>query len=121
PALVQRNLRYFGEAVDQIQSIAWKKIEIERQDHVVRQTMRFLRDNGAHGVGLSSWGPAIFCFGEDLRTLEAKTQAFLSDTNVGGTCFLTRANNTGAVTIEEENGVYGSRFEAADLQRTVHR
>ncbi len=121
PALVQRNLRYFGEAVDQIQSIAWKKVEIERQDHVVRQTMRFLRDNGAHGVGLSSWGPAIFCFGEDLRGLEVETRAFLSDTDVGGACFLTRANNIGAVTIEEENGVYGSRVEAADLQRTVYR
>lgn len=34
---------------------------------------------------------------------------------------LGRANNNGAVVIEEENGVYGSHFEAADLQRTVHR
>jgi len=121
PALVQQNLEYFGQAVDLIQNIAWKKIEVERQDPIVKHTMRFLRGNGAHGVGLSSWGPAIFCFGEDLRDLEAKTQAFLADTDVGGACFLTRANNTGAVVIEEENGVYGSRFEAANLQRTVHR
>jgi len=121
PALVQQDLRYFGEAVDQIQNVAWKKVEVERQDPIVRQTMRFLRDHGAHGVGLSSWGPAIFCFGEDLRELEARTRDFLADTDVGGACFLTRANNTGATVIEEENGVYGSRLEAADLQRTVHR
>lgn len=39
----------------------------------------------------------------------------------GGICFLTRANNTGAVIIEEQNGVYGSRSEAANLQRALHR
>jgi len=97
PALVQRDLKTFGEAVDQIQNIAWKKVEVKEQDPIVRQVMAFLRDNGAHGVGLSSWGPAIFCFGEDLRALEAKTRAFLADTKAGGTCFLTRANNTGAM------------------------
>jgi predicted sugar kinase len=102
PALVQWDLEAFGEAVDQIQNIAWKKVEVEEQDPVVRQVMAFLRDNGAYGVGLSSWGPAIFCFGENLRTLEARTREFLASTNAGGTCFLTRANNTGAAVIEEE-------------------
>jgi len=121
PALVQQDLQSFGEAVDQIQNIAWKKVEVEEQDPIVRMTMAFLRDNGAHGVGLSSWGPAIFCFGEDLRMLEAKTQAFFASANAGGVCFLTRANNTGAVVIEEQNGVYGSRSETANLQRTFHR
>ncbi len=121
PALVQRDLEDFGEAVDQIQTMAWKKVEVEKQDTIVSATMAFLRDNGAYGVGLSSWGPAIFCFGEELSTLEAKTRAFLADTSSGGVCFLTRANNTGAVVIEDQNGVYESRLETANLQRTFHR
>ena len=121
PALVQRDLRHFGEAVDQIQNMAWKKVEVEEQDPVVRLTMDFLRENGAYGVGLSSWGPAIFCFGEDLSTLETKTRAFLEDTDAGGVCFLTQPNNTGAVVIEEQDGVHGSRSEAANLQGTFHR
>jgi len=100
PAIVQQDLETFGQAVDQIQDIAWKKVEVERQDPIVRQVMAFLRDNRGHGVGLSSWGPAIFCFGEDLRTLEAKTRVFLANTDAGGTCFLTRANNTGAVMMQ---------------------
>lgn len=99
PSLVQHDLESFGEAVDQIQNMGWKKVEIEKQDPIVRLTMDFLRDNSACGVGLSSWGPAIFCFGKDLRSLEAKTQAFLADRNPGGYCFLTKANNTGAEVI----------------------
>jgi len=121
PALVQRDLKYFGDAVDQIQDMAWKKVEVEEQDPIVRLTMAFLRENGACGVGLSSWGPAIFCFGEDLSTLEMKTQAFLDSTDAGGICFLTQPNNTGAVVLEEQNGVHGSRSKAANLQRAFHR
>ena len=120
PALVQRALEPFGEAVDHIQNIAWKKVEVAEQDPIVRTTMAFLRANGAHGVGLSSWGPAIFCFGEDLRELEVRTRAFLTNTDAGGTCFLTRANNAGAEVTEVSNGVYGDRSEAAYLQGTLH-
>jgi beta-ribofuranosylaminobenzene 5'-phosphate synthase len=121
PALVQQDLEYFGHAIDQIQDIGWKKVEVEEQDPIIRQTMSFLRENGGYGVGLSSWGPAIFCFGQDLKNLEILTNAFLRDNNSGGVCFLTKANNTGAVVIEGQNGVYGNRPETADLQRTVYR
>jgi hypothetical protein len=100
PALIQQDLESFGEAMDQIQNIAWKKVEVEEQDPIVRQVTAFLQDNGAYGVGLSSWGPAIFCFGKDLRALEVETRTFLQHTNPSSTCFLTRANNTGAIVME---------------------
>lgn len=119
PALVQRDLEYFGQAIDQIQNIGWKKVEVDEQDSIVRQTMKFLRENGGYGVGLSSWGPAIFCFGENLKDLKASTNKFLRENNPDGICFLTKANNTGAMMIEDQNGVYGSSSEATDLQGTV--
>lgn len=117
PALVQQDLESFGHAVDLIQSIGWKKVEVQEQDPIVRLTMSFLKDNGAYGVGLSSWGPAVFCFGKNLGVLKAKTQAFLSSMNASGICFLTKARNSGAAIIEDRNGVYGSRSETADIQR----
>lgn len=116
PAVVQHDLKSFGDAVDIIQCIGWKKIEIEKQDDIVKQTMSFLRNNGGYGVGLSSWGPAIFCFGDDLTSLQSKTSDFLSENNPGGYCFLTRVNNSGA-TIINENGIHGNRSKTADLQR----
>ena len=100
PALIQRDLEYFGQAVDQIQNIGWKKVEIEKQDTIVSQTMKFLRENGGQGVGMSSWGPTIFCFGENLKDLKESTKAFLLKNNPDGICFLTKANNTGAMVTE---------------------
>jgi len=119
PAMIQSDLESFADAVDQIQSIGWKKVEINEQDEIVRQTMAFLSDNGGRGVGLSSWGPAIFCFGEDLKHLEKMTNEFLEENNPEGYCFLTRANNTGAMVIDEER-IHGSRPETANLQRSFH-
>jgi beta-ribofuranosylaminobenzene 5'-phosphate synthase len=116
PAIVQHDLNSFGEAVDIIQCIGWKKTEIEKQDEIVKQTMSFIRSNGGYGVGLSSWGPAIFCFGEDLTSLQAKASDFLTENNPGGYCFLTHANNSGA-TILDENGIHRNRSKTADLQR----
>jgi len=120
PALVQKDIEYFGRAIDRIQNLGWKKVEVEEQDPIVRQTMDFLRKNGGYGVGLSSWGPAIFCFGENLENLEKSTRNFLHDNNPGGFCFLTKPNNIGATIIEDQNGFYGSRSKTTDLQRTIY-
>lgn len=119
PSIIEQDLLSFGDAVKQIQSIGWKKVEINEQDEIIRETIAFLDKNGGYGVGLSSWGPAIFCFGKDLKQLESKTNEFLLDKNLGGYCFITRANNTGAIIINEER-IHGSRFETENKQRAFH-
>ena len=96
PAIFERDLPAFGEAINLMQTFGWKKVEIDAQGGVLQQTLDFLRDNGAIGAGVSSWGPAIFAVGTDLPALRQKTQAFLKTLPDGGTCFITGANNTGA-------------------------
>jgi beta-ribofuranosylaminobenzene 5'-phosphate synthase len=96
PAVFEEDLHAFGEAINDIQTFGWKKVEIDAQGGVLQRTLDFLRGNGAIGAGVSSWGPAIFAVGEDLPPLEAKTEAFLKTSPGGGVCFITRANNVGA-------------------------
>jgi len=96
PALVENELISFGEAINCIQEIGWKKIEVDAQGAIIQNTMDFLRNNGAVGVGLSSWGPALYALGEDLESLQEKTTNFLARLPNGGTCFTTKANNIGA-------------------------
>jgi len=96
PALVEEDIFSFGEAVNRIQEIGWKKIEVGIQGAILKKTIEFLRNNGAIGVGLSSWGPALYVLGEELETLQKKTQQFLASLPNGGTCFITSANNVGA-------------------------
>ena len=96
PALIEEDVFTFGEAVNRIQEIGWKKIEVDVQGTILKKTIEFLRNNGAIGVGLSSWGPALYVLGEDLESLQEKTQRFLASLPSGGTCFITKANNIGA-------------------------
>jgi predicted sugar kinase len=48
---------------------------------------------------MSSWGPALFAFGEDLSELKAKADGWLSG-HGGGTTILTKANNVGAQLVD---------------------
>ncbi|MBI2979640.1 MAG: beta-ribofuranosylaminobenzene 5'-phosphate synthase [Chloroflexi bacterium] len=94
PAILERDLESFGSALEETQKYGFKKFEFRAQSHNILQCKDFLKQNGGIGVGMSSWGAAIFAFGEDLSDLEQKARRFL-DKNMGGTCFITHANNTG--------------------------
>jgi beta-ribofuranosylaminobenzene 5'-phosphate synthase len=94
PAIIERDLESFGFAVEESQKYGFKTFEFRAQSRDIFQCMDFLKQNGGTGVGMSSWGPTLFAFGEDLTDLCEKTRRFLAD-NMGGTCFITHANNTG--------------------------
>jgi beta-ribofuranosylaminobenzene 5'-phosphate synthase len=96
PALVERDLAAFGSALEAIQSAGWKQVEIRAQDIAVRKTMDFLRENGAQGVAMSSWGPAVAAFGENMGALTECAAAYVASLPEGGAVTLTRANNHGA-------------------------
>ena len=96
PAIFEKDLHAFGDAINRMQRFGWKKVEIDAQGGILQRTLDFLCDNGALGAGISSWGPAIFAVGDDLPELQQKTQQFLQTLPAGGTCFITQANNTGA-------------------------
>ncbi len=96
PAIHEENLHAFGDAINRIQTFGWKKVEIDAQRGVLQQTLDFLRESGAIGAGVSSWGPAIFAVGENLSALHRKTEAFLDSLPDGGSCFVTQPNNVGA-------------------------
>jgi beta-ribofuranosylaminobenzene 5'-phosphate synthase len=96
PALFEKNLQTFGSAIDDLQKYGWKKIEIDYQEPLILETMNYMRKEGAAGVGLSSWGPLIYAFGDDLETLRYKVENHLGD-NGGGTCMIVHASNHGLV------------------------
>jgi beta-ribofuranosylaminobenzene 5'-phosphate synthase len=60
--------------------------------------VNFLHENGAVGVGQSSWGPALYGLvqGEtQAKNLSDRLDRFLKE-RCGGMAFITTANNTGA-------------------------
>lgn len=102
PAILEEDMRRFGEALNQIQTFGWKRVEIDAQGQELQQTLEFLQHNGALGAGVSSWGPAICAVSLDIEELKRKTAAFLETLPKGGICFVTRANNVGVQIVPEK-------------------
>ena len=96
PSVIEKDMLSFGKALNEIQTFGWKRVEIDAQGVELQHTVDFLMENGALGVGVSSWGPAICVLSEDIGKLKRKTENFLSSLPNGGTCFVARANNKGA-------------------------
>lgn len=101
PALAERDINSFGEALTGIQEIIggyFAQVQggkFTRAD--VAESVEFLREVGAYGVGQSSWGPALYGVvkQEEAKTALKKVQAYLN-THAGGEAFIAKANNKGA-------------------------
>ncbi|WAI02182.1 beta-ribofuranosylaminobenzene 5'-phosphate synthase [Methanogenium organophilum] len=95
PGIIEKDLDLFGTAVNAVQSLGLKKVELGLQPPLVHDLITALRDTGAAGVGLSSFGPTVYAIGDTgmqdtLRTAEE----VMGET--GGSVVLTRACNHGA-------------------------
>ncbi len=92
PALVEEDIVTFGESINRIQEIGFKKKEVELQP-VSAKLMQALKEGGAYGAGMSSFGPAVYAFGEDAEALKKISEEFLGEM---GMVFITKARNEGA-------------------------
>ena len=101
PALIEGDMHNFGKALNSIQTYGWKKVEIDAQGDELQLTLDFLKTSGAFGAGVSSWGPAVCVLGEEIEELKRETEAFLKRLPNGGSCFITRANNSGAYVVSD--------------------
>jgi beta-ribofuranosylaminobenzene 5'-phosphate synthase len=101
PAILEEDIEVFGRGMEDFQELGFKVFEFRAQTELMHNCLQFLKDNGGRGVGMSSWGPALFAFGEDLAELHQKTEEWLA-AHGGGETIMTKANNVGISVIEQE-------------------
>ena len=94
PAVLEEDLKTFGAAMAAYQRHGFKVFEAETQGPLIAACAEFLSSSGGEGVGMSSWGPTLFAFGDDLTALRDKAERWLAS-NGGGEVILTKANNDG--------------------------
>ncbi len=63
PSIVEEDIESFGEAINEIQNIGFKKIEVDLQNNDVKELLK-LCQKYSYGAGLSSFGPTIYCIAE---------------------------------------------------------
>lgn len=96
PGLVEEDLDLFGNAVNRIQELGFKKVEHSLQPPLIADLLDAIRAAGAAGAGLSSFGPTVFAFGEgSMHAVESAAREALMATG-GGSITLTRGRNVGA-------------------------
>jgi beta-ribofuranosylaminobenzene 5'-phosphate synthase len=97
PGLVERDLDLFGSSINAVQGLGFKKVELSLQPPVVHGLLSTLRNAGAAGSGMSSFGPAVFALGDtNLPELERAARSFMREQAGGGTTIITTARNSGA-------------------------
>lgn len=100
PALIEQDLDTFGRAITEIQKHVgdcFKEVQGGRFAHrEVASLIRELGRRGAHGVGQSSWGPAVFALAADEEHAHDLATVARAKVNPGGVVHLTAFDNAGA-------------------------
>jgi beta-ribofuranosylaminobenzene 5'-phosphate synthase len=91
PALFEEDMAIFGSSINAIQELGFKKKEIALAP-ISNVLMKILREEGACGAGMSSFGPTVYAFGEDAERLKNISMEFLGKK---GQVFITKARNKG--------------------------
>lgn len=93
PFLLERNIEAVGDAINRIQGLGFKNVEVSRQAQNVRDLMANMRQFGAYGVGMSSFGPAVYgLIDKNNKDVFEATQEYLGDE---GFVFKAKAQNHG--------------------------
>jgi beta-ribofuranosylaminobenzene 5'-phosphate synthase len=93
PFLLEKDIESFGHYVDLIQTKGFKKVEVDLQPDKIKNLMNFMRDSGAYGVGMSSFGPTVYSvFDKNNKDIVKKTKDYLGN---DGIVFTTKAQNKG--------------------------
>lgn len=94
PAVIEKDLEMFTKGLEDFQQLGFKVFEYRAQTKLLHDCLQFLKESGAIGAGMSSWGPSLFAFGDNLSELQEKAKQWLA-ANGSGEAILTKANNTG--------------------------
>lgn len=95
PAVLEKDLDAFGNSVNSIQEMGFKKIENQLQKPIIGEIMQVLRDADAPGVGMSSFGPTIYAVTDSPQDIVSAARDALAE--VGGNIIETMAQNHGAI------------------------
>ncbi|MEN6342782.1 MAG: beta-ribofuranosylaminobenzene 5'-phosphate synthase [Methanospirillum sp.] len=96
PGVAGHDLEVFATAVNDLQGLGFKRVEVDLQEPVVRDLIAGLREAGAACAGLSSFGPTVYAVTDgDPGGIVRAAKALLVDG--GGEIIVTRGRNYGAV------------------------
>ena len=95
PSILEENLDDFGAAVNRIQELGFKKVEVALSHPMIQEFMQEMRSAGAVCAGLSSFGPTVYAI-TDTGTRDIESAARQVMEEIGGDFLITKSRNQGA-------------------------
>jgi len=95
PSVLEEDIDTFGEAINEVQGIGFKKVERKLQHPIIDKTIENMLSSGAVGAGMSSFGPAVYAI-TDTNPKDVLKAAEETIRDVGGMALITNAQNSGA-------------------------
>ncbi|WP_456454480.1 beta-ribofuranosylaminobenzene 5'-phosphate synthase [Methanopyrus sp.] len=97
PAVVEDDPEDFGRAVDAIQELGFKRVEVGLQHPVVVEIMEVARNAGAYGAGLSSFGPTVYavCDPSSANSVAQELEMYMREKGIGGEVSVSGPRNEG--------------------------
>ena len=93
PFMLEKDIKNVGWSVTQLQKYGFNNLEHSLEPHIL-PTMKAIEEAGAYGVGISSFGPAVYTFfDEENKDIVDATKEIVGEDNV----FVTKAQNHGYV------------------------
>ena len=93
--LLEKDLPCFGNIINKIQTIGFKKIEVELQSENIKRLMAKLTEIGAYAVGMSSFGPTVYSFYDETnKHIVEEIKEYVGD---DGIVMTTKAQNHGHI------------------------
>ena len=93
PFLLEKDIESFGSVINKIQNLGFKKVEVGLQPQKVKSLMENIRELGAYGAGMSSFGPTIYgIIDKKNQDVFKATKEIIGD---DGIVLMTKAQNHG--------------------------
>jgi beta-ribofuranosylaminobenzene 5'-phosphate synthase len=100
PGILEKDIATFGSAINSIQTLGFKNVEIQLKAPLVPNMLAIMNNNGSYGSGMSSFGPTVFGLADSDRKAEQIQKAvcdYLSDMDIENESWIAEPNNHGVL------------------------
>lgn len=100
PGILEHDIETFGKAINGIQSIGFKNIEVKLKSPLVPNLLALMDKADSYGSGMSSFGPTVFGLTDSDRKAEEIQRTvcdYLSDLDIECQSWISEPNNSGVL------------------------
>jgi beta-ribofuranosylaminobenzene 5'-phosphate synthase len=98
PAILEEDIEEFGSGISALEKLGFAKSTSDLMHSATKACLELMKNNGAYGVGQSSFGPATYGIVNGVTDAEKLTtiiKSYLEDEFNGGEVFYSETNNQG--------------------------